>query len=231
MDPILQASGLGVRFNDATIFSDLNFSLNDRDVLVILGPNGSGKTVLLKVLVGVLPHQGRVQWRTSVKIGYVPQRIPLSRELPMTIEEFFALKGTSPSSAFQLLEHVGFSEKEILKKQMGFVSSGQFQKVLIAWALASQPDILLFDEPMEGIDFRGGECIYEYFDTLRRERGLTIVLVTHDLSAAYRDASHVLWMGKGMNRFGPRDEMFSSEALHEIYGSNFKYLPNFRDHR
>jgi len=152
MENILRVSNLRVELDNAVILKNLSFELTEGQTLVILGPNGAGKTVLLKSLLGILPHQGEIMWRQGVRIGYVPQRVPLNKDLPITIEDFFALKGIPSDAVSEVLKLVGIPDSLFLKKQLGLISSGQFQRVLIAWALVKNPNVLLFDEPTAGID-------------------------------------------------------------------------------
>jgi len=185
MEPILRVSRLHVRLDGRDIFRDLSFKLHENETLVVLGPNGCGKTVLLQALLGLLPYQGEVLWRPGLKIGYVPQRVPLNRELPITVEDFFRLKKVSSHDAAEALQKVGLTESKFSGKQLGILSSGQFQRLLIAWALVSLPDVLLFDEPTAGIDIGGEETIHTLLKKMQSERRLAVILVTHDLSAVY----------------------------------------------
>ncbi|HEX5418881.1 MAG TPA: ATP-binding cassette domain-containing protein, partial [Gammaproteobacteria bacterium] len=151
-DKILSVSNLTVELDGKLIFEDLSFDLRDQETLVILGPNGAGKTVLLRSLLGLLPHRGRVVWKTGVRIGYVPQRIPLNRELPVTVADFFELRGARRETVPAQLRLVGIVDPDFPSKPLGLLSSGQFQRVLIAWALLNDPNVLLFDEPTNDLD-------------------------------------------------------------------------------
>jgi len=95
MNTILRVKNLNVKLNDEKIIEDLSFEVKKGDILTILGPNGAGKTVLLKTLLGVLPYKGEIEWQKEVKIGYVPQRLPFIKDAPMSVEDFFELKGAS----------------------------------------------------------------------------------------------------------------------------------------
>jgi zinc transport system ATP-binding protein len=110
MDSILKVSHLHIAFGLETVIQDITFEVKERETLVILGPNGAGKTVLLKALLGLLPYQGEVTWRKDVKIGYVPQRVPFEKDLPLTIEEFFGLKGVSREKTAEVLKQVGIED-------------------------------------------------------------------------------------------------------------------------
>jgi zinc transport system ATP-binding protein len=195
--------------------------------LTILGPNGAGKTVLLRTLLGVLPHKGEIKWQKEVKIGYVPQRLPFIKETPMNVEDFFELKGASKKEIEKTLNSVGF-EDSFLNKNIGELSSGQFQRILIAWALIGNPDVLLFDEPTTGIDIGGEETIYTLLTKLKEERNLTILLVTHDLSVVFKFSNFVICLNKCPICQGVPKEVLSSETLHKLYGEEVKFYEHHK---
>ena len=192
MSQVLKVSSLKVVLDGETIIQNLSFELQEKETLLVLGPNGAGKTVLLRALLGLIPHEGEVQWRQGSKIGYVPQRVPLNKELPVTVSDFFELKGVSLKSASSILAEVGIAEKQFLDKQLGVLSFGQFQRVLIAWALSKNPDVLLLDEPTAGVDVSGEETIQVFLRRIQEERKLSIILITHDVSAAQEKDVRVL---------------------------------------
>lgn len=198
------------------------------DALTVVGPNGAGKTVLLRSLLGFLPRIGTVEWDQHVRIGYVPQRLPFIREIPMTVRDFFNLKGRSADTKDEVIGSMDFP-KAILESQVGALSSGQFQKVLIAWSLLGDPDILLFDEPTTGVDIAGEETIYALLEKLQREKGLTMLLVTHDLSIVYRLSTSVLCLNRHLVCFGPPNEVLTPESLRELYGAEIRYYRHTHD--
>lgn len=214
--------------SNRTIIHNLSFTVVRGEVLTIVGPNGAGKTVLLKSLLGLLPHTGTIEWDRRVKVGYVPQRLPFIREIPMTVRDFFNLKGRSADMRDEILKSIDIT-KGMLASQVGALSSGQFQKVLIAWSLLGQPDVLLFDEPTTGVDIAGEETVYALLEKLQRERDLTMLLVTHDLSVVYRLSTRVLCLNRHLVCFGPPNEVLTPESLRELYGADVKYYRHTHD--
>ncbi len=218
---ILKVENLNVDFGKERILDNLSFEARQGDVLTILGPNGAGKTVLLKVLLGALPFQGKIQWQPKIKIGYVPQRLPFIKDIPMNVREFFELKTGLDNEIKQSLNSTGLKD-DILKKKVGDLSSGQFQRILVAWALVSNPQVLLFDEPTTGIDVSGQESIYNLLEKLRKDRDLTILLVTHDLSIVYKLATDCLCLNKRiLCRRIPKELTFDN--LSQLYGGGIKF--------
>ena len=219
---ILSVKDLNVRLKGEEILLDLTFDVYDGEVLAILGPNGAGKTTLLKALLGIVPYEGIVRWREGVKVGYVPQRLPFIKDLPLSVKEFFQLVNASKGETIEILKSIGLGE-EILGKKIGDLSSGQFQRILIGWALASNPNVLLFDEPLAGIDIGGQESVYNLLEKLKGERNLTILFVTHELSVVYRLADRVLCLNKRMLCTGAPREMLTPEAISNLYASPVKF--------
>ena len=227
LETILKVKNLKVELDNEKIIEDLSFEVKEGEILTILGPNGAGKTVLLRTLLGLLPYKGEIEWQKEVKIGYVPQRLPFIKDIPMSIEEFFKLKGASREEMREILNSVGF-EESFLNKKIGELSSGQFQRILVAWALVGNPDVLLFDEPTAGIDIGGEETIYALLAKLKEERNLTILLVTHDLSVVFKFSNYVICLNKCPICQGIPKEVLTPEILYKLYGEEVKFYEHHR---
>ncbi len=219
---ILKVKNLNVILDHQRIIENLSFEVEKGDVLTILGPNGAGKSVLLKTLLGLFPYEGEIEWAKGSKIGYVPQRLPFIKDIPLSIKDFFNLKGAAEQEIESVLNSVGFKE-DFSRKKIGDLSSGQFQRVLIAWGLVGNPQVLLFDEPTTGVDITAEETIYNFLSKLKEERDLTILLVTHDLSVVYKFSTYVICLNRQPVCFGPPQEVLSLESLQKLYGGEVKY--------
>ena len=219
----LQVKNLTVELNNQKIIKNLTFEVKRGETLVVLGPNGAGKTTLLRALLGVIPYQGEITW--SVKnISYLPPNELLQRReiLPLTVEDFYSLKEISGNRIIDSLQSVGL-EKNTLKKRIAHLSTGQFQRLNIAWALADKPDTFLFDEPTSGIDIGGTETIYSLLHNFWEQYKLTIILVTHDLSVVWEHADNVLCINKKGLCYGVPKKMLTTENLQQLYGVGVKY--------
>lgn len=225
METILKVKNLSVFLDGEQIIENLSFEVKEKETLTILGPNGAGKTVLLKALLGLLPYQGEIQWRSGIRIGYVPQRLPFIKDFPLSVREFFELKKVPNKEISAVLEAVGITEKKFSGK-VGELSSGQFQRILVAWGLVGNRQVLLFDEPTAGIDIGGQETIYALLEKLTKERGLTVLLVTHDLSIVYRQATNVLCLNKNLLCYGPAREILTPKLLSQLFGGEIKFYPH-----
>jgi zinc transport system ATP-binding protein len=221
-EAVLRVSDLKVTLESRVVLADLSFTVNRGEILTILGPNGAGKTVLLRALLGTVPHEGSITWKKGTRIGYVPQRLPYIRNIPLSVADFFALKKGAGSDVAGMLRTVGLGG-ELGTSRIGDLSSGQFQRVLVAWALAGDPHVLLFDEPTTGVDIGGEETVYALLARLHRERNLTMLIVTHDLAVVHRLSSTVLCLNKQPVCQGPPISTLTPENLQRLYGTDVKF--------
>ncbi|HEY4496551.1 MAG TPA: metal ABC transporter ATP-binding protein, partial [Candidatus Paceibacterota bacterium] len=225
-DKILEVKNLTVDFGDFRALEEISFDVEKDDSLAIIGPNGSGKTVLLKAILGTVKYSGSVKWNKNIKIGYVPQRLEIDRSLPMTVEEFLETKANILKIGLgeikKLLYLVNLPE-DILKRPIGQISSGQFQRALILFALVGDPNVLLFDEPTASVDEPSEEQIYETLHKLQDEKRMTIIIVSHDLSLVYKHSNKVLCINKNKVCFGEPADVLTSKQLYSLYGGEHKY--------
>jgi len=215
---LLTVSNLQIKIDRNIILKDISFTVLKNQSLAIIGPNGAGKTTLFRALLGLIPYQGKIAWQPGIKIGYVPQRISVDRDLPITTEDFFSLKKSSQKEMKQALLAVGVNH--LLKEKLGVLSGGELQRILIAWALVGNPDVLLFDEPTAGIDVSAEETIYSLLYRLQKQKNLTILLISHELQVVYKYATNVLCLNKEEVCFGPPKQVLDKESLAKIFGSN-----------
>jgi len=232
-DRLLSVRDLGVAFGNHVVLRELSFEVFSGDCLAVIGPNGSGKTVLLKALQHLIPYEGEIHWSQEARVGYVPQSVAADRQLPLRVGELLSAKARFLQIADQEMEQVSSELKlssEFLNAGIGTLSGGQFQKVLIAFAMLGRPNVLLFDEPTASLDELSQERIYELVHELQTQRGITVILVSHDLSIVYRYASQVLCLSKGKTCMGPPKEIMTPEMLEELYGAPPKYYRHIQEH-
>jgi zinc transport system ATP-binding protein len=223
---LLTVTDLNVSFGNREVIHDLSFEVRQGDCLAIIGPNGAGKTVLLTALLNLIPYRGEIRWSREARLGYVPQKIAADRQLPLSAKDLLTAKaGFLKLPAGELQEvsaGLGLSG-ELLNTSIGALSGGQIQKVLIAFALLGGPNVLLFDEPTASLDELTEEHIYELLHSLQKERGMTVLLVSHDLSIVYRNANMVLCLSKGKTCMGPPKDVLTPAMLQELYASAPQY--------
>jgi zinc transport system ATP-binding protein len=224
---VLEIDRLGVRLGRQQILSDLSLAVAEGATLAIIGPNGSGKTVLLRALIGALPHSGTIRWASNTRIGYVPQKLDLERELPLTGLDFLRARArvakTGEAEVRRVLGLVNLDVK-VAGQPIGTLSGGQFQRLLLAFALMGKPTVLLCDEPTAGVDEPGEENLYAMLHRLQAEEHLTVLLISHELNLIYRYATAVLCLSLGGRPcFGPPVEILTTERLQEIYGAPMRF--------
>ncbi len=230
IEAILDVRDLSVSFGKQEVLRDISFEVNEGEIMAIIGPNGAGKSVLFQALMNLISYNGKIKWREDAQIGYVPQKLFEKAELPLTVKEFFILKSKNLffkdeqliKSIVHELKSVGL-KPEILNQQLANLSRGQFQRVLIAWAILRHPNVLLFDEPTAGIDLVGEDTIYNLLYKLKEERRMTILIISHDLSIVYRYANNVLCINKERLCFGEPKKALTTEQIERLYGESAFY--------
>jgi zinc transport system ATP-binding protein len=189
---LVSVENLSVRYGGNTILQRVDLDIEKGEIVTIVGPNGSGKTSLLKAIIGAVePAKGCVTLKPGLKIGYVPQRLNFNPTLPITVERFMRLTAKADTrSCIAALETAGVSK--VLKEQMSGLSGGQFQRVLLAGALLGRPEILLLDEATQGLDQPGSAAFYPQIEAVRRETGCAIMMISHDLHVVMSASDRVI---------------------------------------
>jgi zinc transport system ATP-binding protein len=189
---LISAQNLSVAFGAEAVLSSVTMTIEPGEIVTILGPNGSGKSTLLRALLGILPlSTGTVTRAPGLRLGYVPQKLAVDRSMPMTVRRFLSLPlRVSDSAATAALLRVGLPDLE--QRQMAGLSGGQFQRVLLARALLSAPQLLILDEPTQGLDQPGEAAFYRLIEELRRDTGAAILMVSHDLHVVMAASDRVI---------------------------------------
>ncbi|HTS75771.1 MAG TPA: metal ABC transporter ATP-binding protein [Bryobacteraceae bacterium] len=226
LNSILEVHALKVTFDERTVLSGLDFTVSRGEALAIIGPNGSGKTVLFRALIGAIPYQGTIRWASGVRLGYVPQKIDIERDLPITGKDLLRAKlnisGAKKQDILRALERLDLNQ-DALRQPIGSMSGGQFQRLLVAFALIGHPDVLLLDEPAAGIDLPGQDALNTALYRLQKEDQVTILLISHDLSVVYRYASKVLCLAREHICLGEPRVVLTPERLSELYGKPISF--------
>ncbi len=183
VDILIAASGLEVVRGGRLILTVGEANVHAGEVVTLIGPNGAGKTTLVRAMLGLLhPGRGRIDRRPGLRIGYMPQRLSLDRAMPLTVERFLAMAVPGRGGGLNIgavLEEVG--AERVRKQPFQDLSGGELQRVLLARALLRGPDLLVLDEPAQGVDFTGQADLYRLIGDIRDRRGCGVLLVSHDL--------------------------------------------------
>jgi zinc transport system ATP-binding protein len=212
---ILEVSDLTVKAQDQTILDSVSFKVKRGTTLAIVGPNGAGKTMLFRALLNLVRYTGEIKWAHGVKIGYVPQKLSAT-DIPISVKEFLSFRRSSGIE--KSLRAVGLDPDTVSEKALGVLSGGQLQRVLIAWAVIDEPNVLLFDEPTTGVDIDSEEAVYEMLNALEHEHGITVLLISHDVHVIRDYSEHMLALNKKVLCFAESDEITKPSVLHAIYG-------------
>jgi len=226
---LLRADGLSVAYGRRVILRDVCFTVREGEFWFLLGPNGEGKTTLLRCVLGLLrPRAGTLWLNPSLGgpagIGFVPQRCDLNPTLPTTVREFVLLglvgvacdRRDRADRLTWALDRVGLADK----RDHGYwsLSGGQRQRALVARALVRRPRLLVLDEPTNGLDLPGEESLLSFLSDLNARDGLTMMFVTHDLAIAARHGTHFALVCGGAVTAGPGGEVLRPDVLERTYG-------------
>ncbi len=222
----IELSDVSVRLGRVDILDKVRAEAPLGGQTVIIGPNGGGKTTLVRAILREIPHQGEIRFEPAApRLGYVPQRLDFDRRLPLTVSEFLALglterplwlgfpKGLSEKIE-SLLSEVG--AERLIKRRLGDLSGGELQRTLLASALSLSPELLILDEPATGVDVYGEELLCEILENFKKR--LTILMVSHDLPTARAHADWVICLNRRVIAQGPAEEIFSSRAIAATFG-------------
>ncbi len=232
----IETAGLEVTLHGRTVLRDISLRVPRGQLVALIGPNGSGKTTLLRTLLGLQkPAAGTIRLLGEAdlksalrRIGYVPQRMALDPSFILSVREFLALRlrktrhwfWQSRAATDRILEQElgDLGVKNLLDQPLAQLSGGQLQRVLIAFSLMTQPELLLLDEPTAGVDAPGEKTFYEVIAGIHAQRRLTVVLVSHDLSLVFRHAQWVYALNQVICCEGPPESVMNEESLRAAYG-------------
>ncbi|MBZ0158535.1 ABC transporter ATP-binding protein [Candidatus Methylomirabilis sp.] len=228
-DIILKATGLTVGYARRTVLDNVTVECRKGEFWFFIGPNGSGKTTLIRAMLGILRPWGGQLWlhpnlARGKGIGFVPQRCDLNPALPTTVREFIALglvgirlnSQEEPERLEWALRKVGL--EGMAERDYWSLSGGQRQRTLVARALVRRPDLLILDEPTNGLDLSTEDAFLRLLADLNREEHLTLFFVTHDIAIAARYATHLALFCSGSVESGPREQVLNLAALERVYG-------------
>lgn len=234
--PAIDVRDARVRLGDVEVLRGVTLRVPRGQMVALIGPNGSGKTTLLRCLLGLQQlDQGEVRLlgepigpHVLRRVGYVPQRLPLDPSFALSVREFLALRRRDTRHWFfqrtrttddAILRHApGLGLEALLARPLSGLSGGQLQRVLIAYSLLGEPELLLLDEPTAGVDTPGEQDFYELIADVHARLGITVVLVSHDLGMVFRRATWVYALNGVICCEGRPDEVMNADSLKAAYG-------------
>ena len=235
---MLEIRNVHKTFNPGTInekhaLNGVNLKLEEGDFVTVIGGNGAGKSTLIKAILGEIPHTGTIEFKDTkdghmakLKIGYVPQSVNIEKNTPVSVYDLIAsyqynypvFLPKSKKIEAKIRETLEvFEAEELIDKQVCNLSGGQLQRVLLSMAIMDEPNLLLLDEPVSGIDQNGMELFYKTMDYLKTHYDLAIILISHDLDYVAKYADHVVLLDKTVAKQGTVKEVFESKEFERIF--------------
>ena len=215
----IKMNHLGVTIGNQTILEDVNMHIHCGTLNAVIGRNGAGKTTLIRAILNDIPHEGSIDFRDTenghmrrMKIGYVPQSLNIEKRTPV-----FLYKKKRLYEEIQEALRI-FEVEDLIDRQVCNLSGGQLQRVLLSMAIMDEPNLLLLDEPVSGIDQNGMELFYRTMDYLKKNFDLAIILISHDLDYVAKYADKVLLLDKKILKQGTPKEVYASEEFGRIFG-------------
>ena len=221
---MISVEQLSVEFSAKPLFDNISFQVNPKDKIALVGKNGAGKSTMLKIFAGLQqPTSGRLSVPKGVVIGYLPQQTVVQRDFPASVREIVQ-SGCMSRCGFRpfynkeekKLAHDMMHRLEIeplAKRCYRELSGGQQQRVLLARALCAARKMILLDEPVTGLDPKATNEMYELIDSLNKKDGITVIMVSHDMNAAVKYASHILHVGRKQLFFGTKEDYLTSKTV------------------
>lgn len=229
----IKINHLGVTIGDQEILKDINLHIHCGSMTAVIGKNGAGKSTLIRAILGELPYTGEIAFKDrengraqKMRIGYVPQHLNIERSTPVSVYDMIAsYQSNIPVFLYKskkLYQDIKnnlkmFAAEHLIDKQVCNLSGGELQRVLLSMAVMDEPNLLLLDEPVSGIDQNGMELFYENIVYLKENFDLAVILISHDLQYVERYADHVVLLEHEILAQGSPREVYHSEAFHRVF--------------
>ncbi|RKS84542.1 zinc transport system ATP-binding protein [Orbus hercynius] len=220
MQPLVSAQNIFVEFNQQNVLENVSFSIEMGKIITLLGPNGAGKSTLVKLVLGLLqPSRGSIIRKANLTIGYVPQKLKLDPTLPLTVKRFIKLNSHIVDDEIVNILHQVNGEK-LINKTMHQLSGGEMQRVLLAQALIKKPELLILDEPTQGVDINGQVSLYNLIANAKHRFNCAVLMVSHDLHLVMAKTDEVICLNKHICCVGAPSQISSDPEFIALFGQN-----------
>ncbi|HRE54295.1 MAG TPA: zinc ABC transporter ATP-binding protein ZnuC [Candidatus Competibacter sp.] len=227
---LLDVENLSLTIRGNPILQAVDLCVRRGEIVALIGPNGAGKSTLVRSVLGLIrPDGGRIALKPGLRIGYMPQRLSVDNTLPLTVRRFITL-GT-PVSRGQILETLAeVGAEAVVDSPVQAISGGELQRVLLARALLRQPDLLVLDEPIQGVDLNGQYELYELIGAVRKRRGCGILMVSHELHWVMADTDQVICLNRHVCCSGHPEHVARDPAFLELFGEGARSMAVYHHH-
>ena len=217
---LLKSKGISLTLYKNTILHDISLTVSEGETVTVVGPNGAGKTMLLKVLLGLQkPTQGQVWLRPQLRIGYMPQKLKIDPTLPLTVKRFLCINKNYDNESLQsVLNEVGATS--LIDHSFQVLSGGEVQRVLLARCLLNKPQLLVLDEPVQGVDINGQKSLYQLIANLRERWNCGVLLVSHDLNFVFAASDKVICLNQHICCAGKPEAVAKDPQYTQIFGES-----------
>ncbi|AIL12927.1 zinc ABC transporter ATPase [Candidatus Paracaedimonas acanthamoebae] len=214
---IISLDKISYQKGDVTILHDVSLAILAKELVTVIGPNGAGKTTLLKVILGLLtPTGGKITKLSALKIGYMPQKLHMDPSLPITVKRFLEFSRYQ-DALHEVVTAVGIDK--LLEKSIHILSGGELQRILLARALLGKPDLLVLDEPLQGVDINGQVSLYKLIYEVRQILGCAVLLVSHDLHFVHAASDKVICLNHHICCAGKPEEVKKHPNYQSLFSS------------
>ena len=222
---LIQGQGINQTWGERHVLQNIDLAISENEIVTIIGPNGCGKSSLLRILLGLnIPDSGKVTRRKGLRIGYMPQKLRIDDRLPLSVSGFLMLApGARKARVKEWLERLSITA--LAEQPVQRLSGGEWQRVLLARALLIEPHLLVLDEPVQGVDIQGQRELYQLLPELRNELGCGIVLVSHDLHLVMASTDRVICLNGHICCSGHPDQVSESDEYNSLFGHNSGHQP------
>ncbi len=221
LEPLISAENVSYHASGRQILQDISLTVARGETVTVVGPNGAGKTTLLRVLLGLIsPTSGRVTSKPHLRIGYLPQKIHIDPVLPLSVNRIMTLTGSFTQEQIQAaLEETGVSH---LNGQSVFnLSGGEFQRMMLARALLRNPELLVLDEPVQGVDYLGEAELYELIANIRKKYSCSVLMISHDLHVVMSSTDRVICIDQHVCCQGKPQYVCNHTEFQRLFGRQF----------
>ena len=215
--PLIEAQNVSLNIGERAILQQVNLQVKPKEIVTLIGPNGAGKTSLVKIVLGLQKaSQGQIQKRSDLRIGYMPQKLHIDASLPLSVRRFMQLALRNNHSIDRCLALTGIDH--LSNSPVQSLSGGETQRLLLARALLRDPQLLVLDEPVQGVDVSGQSRLYKLIADIRDQRGCGVLMVSHDLHLVMASTDNVICLNQHVCCHGHPESVTDHPAYLEMFG-------------
>tara|TARA_R100001377_G_scaffold70488_1_gene45943 strand:- start:340 stop:1092 length:753 start_codon:yes stop_codon:yes gene_type:complete len=215
---LVKAKDISIQFGDRQVLQEVSLTVKQGQVVTLIGPNGAGKTTLVRIILGLLaPHRGSVEKPKNLRIGYMPQKLHIEPTMPITVRRFLQLARHTRSAPIDaILEEVQIGH--LMDHQLRSISGGEMQRVLLARALSQTPQLLVLDEPAQGVDVAGQADLYQLINDIRSRHNCGVLMISHDLHLVMAKTDEVICLNHHICCHGHPEQVSMDPSYLALFG-------------